>query len=644
MNSVSNKTNSFNELNDIKSLLSNNISSLSSNSETIKKHLLKSISLNNDFSSLFKSEITSVYSQISEEIVAIDTNLFITDFYQITQVILQEVIKKFKNSKLEEIINEVLSKNFEILNEYFKDCMTRIETKKISSSEVLNNSINNVFNFVQKNISSTNSSFNELIKDNEKQKNLLLTQMNSINELIDKKNDFNLKDHDTKYLNIVNQNSLQTGINNNQSTNNTINHTLDKPVINIAGFIYDDEFVSLINKLSSTMKEFFKQSRNSFYEAKLSNEKMLDHLYSMKKTLQDSLSNINNLVSYSNKSQINAQNSQKEKGIKEKFSVIEDKIKHLNEIRTTLSNNVKDIEGFCFKLFEEAKVIFKEMKLLRNFKMDQMSNKADSILNNKSATLNLNSISKSKGKNEMNLSTSTLGDNKINFKSMSLDKKENNRSNNFNNTDKNKNDIKALSKDFKDLKERLNNSLTKSINSESKKDALLEKNKKGTIDELIDINISLKNQVSSLKKELKDEMDKNKNLNHTLITIQSTKNSILKGKNLFNNNMNSLGLSSENFRLNNLSTKSKPPQYSNKLSNSLDKHPKNVLNVNQQTTLNTTSNKSKNLFNNSYSLGKFNNSEKLLNSDSINKEDTINVNSSNFEKNVSIISKLATNK
>lgn len=150
MNSVSNKTNSFNELNDIKSLLSNNISSLSSNSETIKKHLLKSISLNNDFSSLFKSEITSVYSQISEEIVAIDTNLFITDFYQITQVILQEVIKKFKNSKLEEIINEVLSKNFEILNEYFKDCMTRIETKKISSSEVLNNSINNVFNFVQK--------------------------------------------------------------------------------------------------------------------------------------------------------------------------------------------------------------------------------------------------------------------------------------------------------------------------------------------------------------------------------------------------------------------------------------------------------------------------------------------------------------
>ena len=43
-----------------------------------------------------------------------------------------------------------------------------------------------------------------------------------------------------------------------RSANNSRNHYNSNTVINLVNIIYDDEFVSLINNLSSSLKDYFK--------------------------------------------------------------------------------------------------------------------------------------------------------------------------------------------------------------------------------------------------------------------------------------------------------------------------------------------------------------------------------------------------
>eukprot|EP00340_Litonotus_pictus_P008282 CAMPEP_0170518200 /NCGR_PEP_ID=MMETSP0209-20121228/3941_1 /TAXON_ID=665100 ORGANISM="Litonotus pictus, Strain P1" /NCGR_SAMPLE_ID=MMETSP0209 /ASSEMBLY_ACC=CAM_ASM_000301 /LENGTH=2436 /DNA_ID=CAMNT_0010803667 /DNA_START=704 /DNA_END=8014 /DNA_ORIENTATION=- len=151
---------------------------------------------------------------------------------------------------------------------------------------------------------------------------------------------------------------------------------------------------------------------------------MMDQLYVTKGNILDSISTIGTLFSYSNKTQKNAQNMNRERNLRDKLSSVEEKLNSLNELRSSVSKSVKDLESSCFKLYEEAKSIFKEMKLLRNYKMEQIGANADVILNR----VNSNSKDSNTGNNDSNLLDTFKSNIKVNS-SISPEKKGTNENN-----------------------------------------------------------------------------------------------------------------------------------------------------------------------------------------------------------------------
>ena len=95
-----------------------------------------------------------------------------------------------------------------------------------------------------------------------------------------------------------------------------------------------------------------------------------------KSSISDVFMQINScLISkYSQSKANNAVALTKEKNIKEKLNQIVEKLESINEIRTNVSKNMKYLEQNCSKFYDEAKLIFKNMKITRNQRLDELNN------------------------------------------------------------------------------------------------------------------------------------------------------------------------------------------------------------------------------------------------------------------------------
>ena len=125
-------------------------------------------------------------------------------------------------------------------------------------------------------------------------------------------------------------------------------------VINLVNIIYDNEFVSLINELSSSLKDCFKLLN-----------KLLENIKEISATLS-------NQTLYSKcllKDYIMLNKNKNEKLLQ-----VMDRLDIFENNRNLLDNNISFINVNITSFFDHAKTLFKKMKVTRNIKLNNIKN------------------------------------------------------------------------------------------------------------------------------------------------------------------------------------------------------------------------------------------------------------------------------
>ena len=261
--------------------------------------------------------------------------------------------------------------------------------------------------------------------------------------------------------------------------------------------IYDDEFVSLINGLNESIKEYYKVSRNNITEA---NSFILyyEHQGIAIQKLMDEIINNN---SY------------------ERINEFFEQIPKINEIMAQLQLNANSNEKNLNLFFEDAKILFKKMKMKRKQKVMELNSYKNNNMN-KSNQNNLNdSFSNSYNYNQTNKIKNNIMAN----------------NNNINNN------LKKPQASFR----RVNN--TNNINSQQNKSILMSINNiYSHIIQLLNdfsefnfmiskINFDSSNKFSNLQNNIKLELDKLINLVKNTLNNKKNTNKVLHQNKSYNN-------------------------------------------------------------------------------------------------------------
>ena len=175
---------------------------------------------------------------------------------------------------------------------------------------------------------------------------------------------------------------------NNQNTYNLSNTSLNS---NPLKYIYDEEFISSINGLSTSIKNYFQKNKIYFGNIKLSSENIGDQILFTKNTLTDILLYFNQIT----KIRYNTDNinfSSNEQYLKDKIKLINERIEKINEFKMNMLMNIKNSEISFLSFFEEAKEYFKKMKVIRTEKIENYNKKitVNKNLNNNNMKNNYN--------------------------------------------------------------------------------------------------------------------------------------------------------------------------------------------------------------------------------------------------------------
>ena len=133
-------------------------------------------------------------------------------------------------------------------------------------------------------------------------------------------------------------------------------------VINLVNIIYDNEFVSLINNLSSSLKDCFKLINNSL------------------KNIKDISSSLGNQIVYS-KCLINDHIMLNKKNKNDKLIQVKDRLDFIDNNKNLLESNISFMNVNITSFLEHAKTLFKRMKISRNNKLNNIQNN-NNILKN----------------------------------------------------------------------------------------------------------------------------------------------------------------------------------------------------------------------------------------------------------------------
>ena len=167
--------------------------------------------------------------------------------------------------------------------------------------------------------------------------------------------------------------------------------------------IYDDEFVSLINRLNESIKEYYKVTKNNITDA----SSVLSFYEDQGKSIQELLEQI-----------MNQSGSVEINDMVEQFSKI-------NDIMTQLQINAFSNEKNLNLFFEDAKIIFRKMKMKRKQKIIELiNNNIDANISiNKNNILN-DSFSNSFNKVESNfLKKNKILQEQMSYKKINVDNK-----------------------------------------------------------------------------------------------------------------------------------------------------------------------------------------------------------------------------
>ena len=114
--------------------------------------------------------------------------------------------------------------------------------------------------------------------------------------------------------------------------------------INISDKIYDEEFVLLINGLNESIKEYYKVSKNNIIEANT----FLSYYKKQGQEMQSLIDEIQNTHSY------------------QRIDEILEQIPKIDEIMDKLNENTRSNDNNLNLFSEDAKILFKKMKIKRH--------------------------------------------------------------------------------------------------------------------------------------------------------------------------------------------------------------------------------------------------------------------------------------
>ena len=143
-------------------------------------------------------------------------------------------------------------------------------------------------------------------------------------------------------------------------TSNKMKSPVSKEIVNK---IYDEEFVSLINSLNESIKEYYKVSKNNIIEA----NNILDSYQQQAQIINNLILEINNTSSYEK--------------LDELFDLTRKTLEVIIQMKMNSNSNNKNLAMF----FDDAKILFKSMKAKRKEKLIEANNDINKQINQPSS-------------------------------------------------------------------------------------------------------------------------------------------------------------------------------------------------------------------------------------------------------------------
>ena len=184
-------------------------------------------------------------------------------------------------------------------------------------------------------------------------------------------------------------------VNLNQKNINIITNENSKININSnpLKYIYDEEFISSINSLSTSIKNYFQNNNIYLGNIKLISENINEQTLFSKSVINDILLYFNQITKtrYTNtNNNMNMGLNINEKYIKEKMKSVNERIEKINEFKKSMVQNIKNCESAFLSFYEEAKNQFKKMKIIRTEKIENLNKKIIITKNNNNLNFNTN--------------------------------------------------------------------------------------------------------------------------------------------------------------------------------------------------------------------------------------------------------------
>ncbi len=237
-----------------------------------------------------------------------------------------------------------------------------------------------------KTISSTNKILNQMEIQLNNQFQKMSSFINTLpSNLKDLKNQLTIFNRDNLKNNIVQINCIYGIISsdkmasfNPQQVQNNEDKILKQILIEPSHHVYDESFVGIINNLSQKIKNTNKLHYNSLEQINELPKKMVEIINEIKLSInQIGNANTGNSGKYSQRT-----NSDKiEKTTKEKFNLISDQLDKVVEVGINLKAIAAQIERNNSEFFNTAKDYIREMKKLRNDKIDEIKSKISEMNN-----------------------------------------------------------------------------------------------------------------------------------------------------------------------------------------------------------------------------------------------------------------------
>ena len=139
--------------------------------------------------------------------------------------------------------------------------------------------------------------------------------------------------------------------------------------VNILKYIYDEEFIGLINSLSNSIKDYNKNTRHFLNNINLNTSSLNEQTLFAKSALNDIMLYLNQTI----KLKLNPKTN--DKYFRDKLALINERLDRITELRNNITFDFSNTQKALNDFYEYAKEIFRKMRVVRNQKIEEINSK-----------------------------------------------------------------------------------------------------------------------------------------------------------------------------------------------------------------------------------------------------------------------------